>query len=67
MRSSRSRGNSWLSPIAKKGRQVYSYLFNIDALDGQRALLIKAIEVVELPTLHDGMLLLRDLVALREI
>ena len=44
-----------------------SYLLNLDALDGQRALLVKAIEEVEVSTLHDGVLLLRDLVALREI
>jgi hypothetical protein len=67
MHSSRSRENSWLSPIGEMGWQICSYLFNLDALDGQRALLIKAIEEIELPTLHDWMLLLRNLVALREI
>ena len=49
------------------GWQIFSYLFNLDALDGQRALLVEAIEEIELPTLHDRMVLLGDLVALREI
>lgn len=51
----------------RMGWQIFSYLFNLDALDGQRALLVEAIEEIELPTLHDRMVLLGDLVALREI
>ena len=45
----------------------FTYLLYLDALDGQTAFLVEAIKEKKFASLHDWVVFLSDLVALREI
>ena len=68
--SFRSRESSLQSPISEgSGFEEPNrlYLFDLDPLNVEASLLIEAVKEHQLATFHYGMILLCDLIALREI